>query len=118
MMIWSRNITLRLISISIIGLFILLVNSAIDIAQINLVNNSAREIRDVWMRKDDQRAELQFFALRYHTTTIRKVVAVDETENRDLDAEFTEMDASIPEAFGRYRALVGSSRERTMWEAC
>ncbi|MBP1180380.1 methyl-accepting chemotaxis protein [Methylobacterium sp. PvR107] len=70
------------------------------------------------MRKDDQRAELQFLALRYHTTTIRKVVAVDETENRDLDAEFTEMNASIPEAFGRYRALVGSSRERTLWEAC
>ncbi|MFB0487471.1 methyl-accepting chemotaxis protein [Methylobacterium sp. OAE515] len=117
-MIWSRSITFRLILISTVGLIILVVNSAVNIAQINSVNNSAREMRDVWMRKDDQRAELQFLALRYHTTTIRKVVAVDETENRDLDSEFTEMNASVPEAFGRYRALVGSSRERTLWEAC
>jgi methyl-accepting chemotaxis protein len=121
MMIWSRSITFRLILISTVGLIILVVNSAVNVAQINSVKNSAREMRGVWMRKDDQRAELQFLALQYHTTTIRKVVAVvavDETENRDLDSESTEMHASIPEAFGRYRALVGSSRERTLWEAC
>jgi methyl-accepting chemotaxis protein len=118
MMIWSRSITFRLVFVLLIGLIILVVNSMTNIAQIDSVNNSARETRDVWMRKNDQRAELQFLALRYHTTTIRKVVAVDETENGDLDAEFAEMNASIPEAFGRYRARLGSGRERTLWEAC
>jgi methyl-accepting chemotaxis protein len=100
MMIWSRSITFRLVFVLLIGLIILVVNSMTNIAQIDSVNNSARETRDVWMRKNDQRAELQFLALRYHTTTIRKVVAVDETENGDLDAEFAEMNASIPEAIG------------------
>ncbi|MGH1571485.1 methyl-accepting chemotaxis protein [Methylobacterium sp. P31] len=115
-MIWNKSITFRLIVPSIIGLIILIANSANNVTQIERVNDSAREIREVWMRKNDGLAELQFMPLRYHTT-IRKVVAVDEGENRDLDSEFVELNASIPERFGRYRALVGSLRERALWDA-
>ena len=47
-----------------------------------------------WAVKNQELNDLQFLALGYHTTTIRKVIADDSAENRDLDAEFAEMDAA------------------------
>ena len=68
------------------------------------------------MRKDAELNALQFVVLRYHTTTIRKVVAVEAAENRDLDQELFEMDGAIPEAFRHYRILIGSPREAALWD--
>ena len=116
-MIWNRNITFRLIIPALTGLIFIILSSATNVAQIDRVNDSSREIRDLWARKNDGLAELQFLALRYHTTTIRKVVAIDGSENRDLDNEVIEMNASIPERFAQYRTLVGSSGERALWKA-
>ncbi|MER2196570.1 hypothetical protein [Methylobacterium brachiatum] len=50
------------------------------------MHESAREMREVWNVKNHELDDLQFLALRYHTTTIRKVIAEDSAENRDLDA--------------------------------
>ncbi|MCJ2092529.1 methyl-accepting chemotaxis protein [Methylobacterium sp. J-072] len=114
---FGRSITVRLFLVSCIGLVLLVVNSLCNIVSIKDVHDSAREMRDVWNVKNHELDELQFLALRYHTTTIRKVIAEDSAENRDLDAEFTEMDAAIPEKFQRYRSHIGSPRETGLWNA-
>ena len=113
---FKRNITFRLVMPSLIGFILFLISSVGNLIQIHAINDSAVETRDVWMVKDAKLNEIQFLVLRYHTTTIRKVVAVDEGENRDLDGEFVEMDRIIPERFGQYRALVGSPRETALWD--
>jgi methyl-accepting chemotaxis protein len=116
-MVWFRGVTFKLALPSLIGLVLLLVTAYENLSQIQSVDNSAAEIRDLWMRKDAELNTLQFLVLRYHTTTIRKVVAVDAAENQDLDQEFIEMDAAIPEKFRSYRTLLGAPGESTLWDA-
>jgi methyl-accepting chemotaxis protein len=94
-----------------------LASSTVGLIQIQAINAAAVETRDVWVRKDSDLHAIQFLILRYHTTTIRKVVATDDGENRDLDAEFVEMDRTIPEAFQSYRARAMTPRERALWDA-
>ncbi|SDN59634.1 methyl-accepting chemotaxis protein [Methylobacterium phyllostachyos] len=110
-----RGVTFKLAVPSLIGFLLLIATTYENLSQIASVATSASEIRDTWMRKDAELSALQFTVLRYHTTTIRKVVATEDRENRDLDQEFVEMDAAIPEAFRRYRTLIGSPREATLW---
>ena len=114
---WFKGIIFKLSIPSIIGFFLLVTNTSENLREINALHNSAVEIRDTWMRKDAELDAIQFLVLRYHTTTIRKVVAVDAGENRDLDQEFTEMDATIPATFQHYRGLVASPREGALWDA-
>ncbi|CAM3267039.1 methyl-accepting chemotaxis protein [Methylobacterium mesophilicum] len=111
----SRSITTRFILVSLLGFVLLSVNSFSSIMSIKAVNDSAREMRDIWNAKNHELDNLQFLALRYHTTTIRKVIADDSAENRDLDAEFIEMDAAIPEMFKQYRSHIGASDETALW---
>ncbi|MCX4198330.1 hypothetical protein OMR07_24880, partial [Methylobacterium organophilum] len=49
------------------------------------------------------------------STALAIRVATDDGENRDLDAEFVEMDRTIPEAFQSYRARATTPRERALW---
>ena len=114
---WLRGVTIKLALPSLLGFVLLIATTYENLSQIASVASSAAEIRDTWMRKDAELNGLQFGVLRYHTTTIRKVVASDADENRDLDQEFVEMDATIPDAFRRYRTLVGSPREAALWDA-
>ena len=114
---WVISITYKSAIPSIIGLILLVICSTENIKQINSVAAADAENRGTWMRKDAALSTLQFLVLRYHTTTIRKVVAVDPSENQDLDGEFVEMDATIPEKFRAYRAQVGSPQEAALWEA-
>jgi len=112
-----KSIVSKLILPSIVGFLLFLASSAVGLMQIQAINAAAVETRDVWVRKDNDLHTIRFLMLRYHTTTIRKVVAVDDGENRDLDAEFVEMDRSIPEAFQSYRARATTPRERALWDA-
>ncbi|MDF2598740.1 MAG: methyl-accepting chemotaxis protein [Methylobacterium brachiatum] len=112
---WARSIAIRLFLVSFVGFVLLIVNSLTNILSIHDVHESAREMREVWNVKNHELDDLQFLALRYHTTTIRKVIAEDSAENRDLDAEFTEMDAAIPEKFKQYRSHLGSAAETALW---
>lgn len=116
MMSWIQSVTFKLALPSLIGFLLLIATSYENLSQIASVEASAAEMRDTWMRKEAELNALQFLVLRYHTTTIRKVVAVDAGENRDLDQEFVEMDATVPEAFRRYRTLIGSPREAALWD--
>ncbi|MEL6062516.1 MULTISPECIES: methyl-accepting chemotaxis protein [unclassified Methylobacterium] len=116
-MIWFKSIIFKVAIPPIIYFVLLLVNAGGNFAEIEQVNASAAEIRDVWMRKDAELNAIQFLVLRYHTTTIRKVIAVDANENRDLDQEFVEMNVTVPEAFRAYRARISSPRETALWDA-
>ena len=113
----GRSITVRLFLASFVGFILLIANSLSNIVSIKAVHDSAREMRDVWNVKNRELDELQFLALRYHTTTIRRVIAEESAENRDLDTEFTEMDAAIPEKFRQYRFHIGSADETALWNA-
>jgi len=113
----DKSVALRLILPSLIGFVLFLMGSAVGLMQIQATNAAAVETRDIWLRKSDSLNAIQFLVLRYHTTTIRKVVAVDAGENRDLDAEFVEMGVTIPEAFRHYRSLTATPREGALWEA-
>ncbi|WFS05782.1 methyl-accepting chemotaxis protein [Methylobacterium sp. 391_Methyba4] len=114
---FRRSIVSKLILPSIIGFLLFIASSTIGLMQIQAINAAAVETRDVWVRKDNTLHAIRFLMLRYHTTTIRKVVAVDDGENRDLDAEFVEMDRTIPEAFQSYRVRATTPRERALWDA-
>ncbi|MGU3666307.1 methyl-accepting chemotaxis protein [Methylobacterium sp. A49B] len=116
-MIWFNNIAFKLALSSIIGLLILIIGDVGNLVQLKTIESSGPEARETWLRKDRELDALQFLVLRYHTTTIRKVVAVDAGENRDLDNEFIEMDALIPGKFRQYRARVGTPREAALWDA-
>ncbi len=113
---WFRGVTLKLALPSLLGFILLLATAYENLSQIASVESSSAEIRETWMRKDAELNALQFVVLRYHTTTIRKVVAVEAAENRDLDQELVEMDGAIPEAFRHYRILIGSPREAALWD--
>ncbi|MCJ2071125.1 methyl-accepting chemotaxis protein [Methylobacterium sp. J-030] len=115
-MTWLRGVTFKLALPSLIGFLLLIATACENLSQIASVESSAAEIRQTWMRKDTELNALQFLVLRYHTTTIRKVVAVEAGENKDLDQELVEIDATIPEAFRRYRTLIGSPREAALWD--
>ncbi len=113
---FRRSIVSKLILPSIIGFLLFIASSTIGLMQIQAINAAAVETRDVWVRKDNDLHAIRFLMLRYHTTTIRKVVAVDDGENRDLDAEFVEMDRTIPRpsrAIACARRRPGSARSGT-----
>jgi methyl-accepting chemotaxis protein len=112
---WLKSATLKLSIPSIIGFILLIISAIINSRQIDSVHASGSEIRTVRLAKSDALNELQFLILRYHTTTIRKVVAVDEAENRDLDQEFTEMDMTIPDKFRHFRELIDVPEEGALW---
>ncbi|MEE7505440.1 methyl-accepting chemotaxis protein [Methylobacterium sp. C33D] len=112
-----RSVVSKLILPSIIGLLLFLASSIVGLMQIQAINGAAVDTRDVWGRKDNALHTIRFLMLRYHTTTIRQVVATDAGENRDLEAEFVEMDGTIPDAFQSYRAGMITPRERALWDA-
>jgi methyl-accepting chemotaxis protein len=116
MMSWFRSIAFKLTISSVIGFLVLIIGDVGNLAQLNTIESSDREARETWLRKDRELDALQFLVLRYHTTTIRKVVAIDAGENRDLDGEFVEMDALIPAKFREYRARLGTPREAALWD--
>ncbi|MDQ0455263.1 HAMP domain-containing methyl-accepting chemotaxis protein [Rhizobium paknamense] len=84
-------------------------------SQISVVFSAASDTRQVWMPRQSKLDGVQFTLLRYHTTTIRKTIAVDPAEIKGLDDEFVEMDAAIPKSYADLRATFKTDREKQLW---
>ncbi|MDH6267189.1 methyl-accepting chemotaxis protein [Rhizobium sp. SG_E_25_P2] len=109
------RISTRLLIMAAAALAIVMSIGIISYNQISTVYSAASDTRQVWMPRVAKLDAIQFTLLRYHTTTIRKAIAVDPAEIKGLDDEFVEMDASIPQSYAAMRDALLNDNERGLW---
>ncbi len=109
------KISTRLMVMAGAALVLIIALGVISYNQISVVFTAASDTRQVWMPRMAKLDAIQFTMLRYHTTTIRKTIAVDPAEVKGLDDEFVEMDASIPKSYADFRATLRNDTEKKLW---
>ncbi|MDX7952528.1 HAMP domain-containing methyl-accepting chemotaxis protein [Lichenihabitans sp. Uapishka_5] len=109
------SIASRLILMAAAGVVLVLAMGAFNLRQLNTVYSAASDTHSVWMPRTSKLDQILFTMLRYHTTTIRTVIATDPAEVKGLADEFVEMDAAIPASLAAYRATITNDAERTLW---
>lgn len=111
----TLKISTRLMVMASAALALIIVLGFISYSQISVVFSAASDTRQVWMPRMAKLDAIQFTMLRYHTTTIRKTIAVDPAEIKGLDDEFVEMNASIPKSYSDFRATLRNDAEKKLW---
>ncbi|MGK6321589.1 methyl-accepting chemotaxis protein [Sphingomonas sp. DT-51] len=103
----------------LLGLAVLTLSSlsVFTLSRIDTVYLSASNAKNVILPKTTMLDDIRFMLLRYHTTTIRKIIATDPLEQRSLDDEFVEMDTSFPTLLRSYRATIHSPVEAAAFAA-
>jgi methyl-accepting chemotaxis protein len=91
--------------------------SLFTLSRIDKVYLSASNAKNVILPKTAMLYDIRFTLLRYHTTTIRKIVATDPLEQASLDDEFVELDAALPRLLRSYRATIHSEVEAAAFAA-
>lgn len=109
------KIPAKIMTMACSAIVLLVILGASSLSLISQVFNAASDTRSVWLPRTQMLDGIQFTMLRYHTTTIRKVLAVDLAEIQGLDDEFVEMDAAIPTSLSNYAATITTDAERTLW---
>jgi methyl-accepting chemotaxis protein len=109
------RISTRLLIMAAAALAIVMTIGVISYSQISTVFSAASDTRQVWMPRMAKLDAIQFTLLRYHTTTIRKAIAVDPAEIKGLDDEFVEMNAAIPQSYAAMKDALLNDNERTLW---
>ncbi len=111
----SMTIASRLLLMALAAVTLVITIGAFNLKQLGVVYSAASDTESVWMPRTVDLDQILFTMLRYHTTTIRKVIAVDPAEIKGLDDELTEMDASVPVSLGAYRNTIATEGERGLW---
>ncbi|OLP45129.1 methyl-accepting chemotaxis protein [Rhizobium oryziradicis] len=111
----TLKISARLMIMAGAALALIIALGLISYSQISVVYSAASDTRQVWMPRMAKLDAIQFTMLRYHTTTIRKTIAVDPAEIKGLDDEFVEMDASIPKSYAAFSATLRNETEKKLW---
>ncbi|MBB4953067.1 methyl-accepting chemotaxis protein [Agrobacterium vitis] len=111
----TLKISARLMIMASAALALIIALGIISYSQISVVFSAASDTRQVWMPRMAKLDAIQFTMLRYHTTTIRKTIAVDPAEIKGLDDEFVEMNASIPKSYTDFRATLRNDAEKKLW---
>ncbi|MCF1462182.1 HAMP domain-containing protein [Agrobacterium vitis] len=111
----SLRISTRLMVMAGAALMLVILLGLFSYKQTSVVFSAASDTRQVWMPRMAKLDGIQFTMLRYHTTTIRKTIAVDPAEIKGLDDEFVEMDASIPKSYADFRATLRNDAEKKLW---
>ncbi|WP_337268747.1 methyl-accepting chemotaxis protein [Oryzifoliimicrobium ureilyticus] len=109
------RISTRLLIMAAAGIAIVFAMGIFNFRQMGSVYEAASSTREVWLPRTEKLDAIQFTLLRYHTTTIRKAIAVDPAEIKGLDDEFVEMDASIPKSYADMRGTLLNDKERQLW---
>jgi methyl-accepting chemotaxis protein len=109
------RISTRLLVMAGAAILIVFAMGLFSFRQMSVVYTAASDTRQVWMPRTEKLSAIQFTMLRYHTTTIRKAIAVDPAEIKGLDDEFVEMDASIPKSYDDMKASLLTDQERQLW---
>jgi methyl-accepting chemotaxis protein len=91
--------------------------SLFTLGRMERVYLSTSNTKNVILPKTAMLDDIRFTLLRYHTTTIRKIVATDPQEQMDLDKEFVEMDAALPALLRSYRTTIRSDLEAAAFTA-
>ena len=91
--------------------------SLFTLSRIDKVYLSASNAKNVILPKTAMLYDIRFTLLRYHTTTIRKIVATDALEQASLDDEFVEMNAALPRLLRSYRAAIQTEAEAAAFSA-
>lgn len=113
----TLRISTRLLIMAAAAIAIIFSFGLFSYGQISVVYSSASDTRQVWMPRVAKLDAIQFTLLRYHTTTIRKAIAIDPAEIQGLDDEFVEMNASIPKSYAAMREALLTDQERSLWDA-
>jgi methyl-accepting chemotaxis protein len=111
----TLKISARLMIMAGAALALIITLGLIGYSQISVVYSAASDTRQVWMPRMAKLDAIQFTMLRYHTTTIRKTIAVDPVEIKGLDDEFVEMNASIPKSYAAFKAALRNDTEKKLW---
>ncbi|MCM2291545.1 methyl-accepting chemotaxis protein [Allorhizobium sp. BGMRC 0089] len=111
----SLKISTRLFVMAAAALALIVTFGVLSYNQISTVFSAASDTRQVWMPRMAALDGIQFTMLRYHTTTIRKTIAVDPAEIKGLDDEFVEMDASIPKSYADFAKTLRTAQEKALW---
>jgi methyl-accepting chemotaxis protein len=109
------RISTRLLVMAAAAILIVFAMGLFSFRQMSVVYTAASDTRQVWMPRTEKLNAIQFTMLRYHTTTIRKAIAVDPAEIKGLDDEFVEMDASIPKSYDDMKGSLLNDQERQLW---
>jgi methyl-accepting chemotaxis protein len=109
------RISTRLLIMAVTAIAIIASVGLLGYSQISKVYSAASDTGQVWMPRQSKLDGIQFTLLRYHTTTIRKAIAEDPAEMKDLDDEFVEMNALIPKSYAALRESLKTDAERALW---